>query len=46
MSELLEVLFLLFIVAFFYSTVGHGGASGYIAVLTLILPMSLLNFPN
>ena len=36
MGELIQILFLLFIVAFFYSTVGHGGASGYIAVLTLM----------
>ncbi len=27
--------FLLFLIAFFYASVGHGGASGYIAVLTL-----------
>lgn len=36
MGELIQILLLLFIVAFFYSTVGHGGASGYIAVLTLM----------
>jgi uncharacterized membrane protein YfcA len=34
-TSLLLILTLLFIVAFFYSSVGHGGASGYLAVLTL-----------
>src|ERR1700756_2058709 len=36
MNNLPLILFLLFIVAFFYATVGHGGASGYIAMLTLL----------
>lgn len=36
MNELFGILFLLFIVAFFYSSVGHGGASGYIAVLSIL----------
>jgi uncharacterized membrane protein YfcA len=34
MSEMM--LILLFLVALFYSSVGHGGASGYIAVLTIL----------
>jgi uncharacterized membrane protein YfcA len=49
MNELFGILILLFIVAFFYSSVGHGGASGYIAVLsilgisaTIIKPSALL----
>ncbi len=33
MNELLIIVFL-FVVAFLYASVGHGGASGYIAVLT------------
>ncbi len=40
------ILLLLFLVAFFYSTVGHGGASGYIAVLTLIGISPLLIKPS
>ena len=36
MDELFYILILLFLVAFFYASVGHGGASGYIAVLTII----------
>lgn len=46
MNEQIGILVLLFIVAFFYSTVGHGGASGYIAVLTLIGVSSLLVKPS
>ena len=46
MGELVGVLALLFIVAFFYSTVGHGGASGYIAVLTLLGISPLLIKPS
>ena len=49
MNELFPLLILLFIVGFFYSSVGHGGASGYIAVLsifglsaTFIKPSALL----
>lgn len=36
MIELFVILALLLVVAFFYSSVGHGGASGYIAVLSLM----------
>ena len=46
MNEQIGILVLLFIVAFFYSMVGHGGASGYIAVLTLIGVSSLLVKPS
>jgi hypothetical protein len=46
MNEQTGILALLFIVAFFYSIVGHGGASGYIAVLTLIGVSSLLVKPS
>jgi uncharacterized membrane protein YfcA len=46
MSSLPGILLLLFLVAFFYSTVGHGGASGYIAVLTLIGISPLLIKPS
>ena len=45
MNEL-SVLILLFIVAFFYSSVGHGGASGYIAVLSIIGISTLLIRPS
>ncbi len=33
--ELVFILFGLFVVALLYSSVGHGGASGYLAVLSL-----------
>jgi len=46
MNEQIGILVLLFVVAFFYSMVGHGGASGYIAVLTLIGVSSLLVKPS
>lgn len=36
MAVLTGLLLLLLVVSFFYSSIGHGGASGYIAVLTLI----------
>ncbi|MFI5148253.1 MAG: sulfite exporter TauE/SafE family protein [Bacteroidia bacterium] len=36
MSDYAMLLGLLFLVAFFYSAVGHGGASGYLAVLSLL----------
>lgn len=36
MQETITILILLFGVALFYSSVGHGGASGYIAVLSLL----------
>jgi len=36
MGSLLLLLFLLGIVAFLYSSVGHGGASGYLAVMALL----------
>ena len=31
----LLILFLLFLIALLYSSVGHGGASGYLAILSL-----------
>lgn len=45
MNEL-SVLILLFIIAFFYSSVGHGGASGYIAVLSIIGISAVLIRPS
>jgi uncharacterized protein len=36
MDSLIILLFLLAIVAFLYSSVGHGGASGYLAVMALV----------
>jgi uncharacterized membrane protein YfcA len=36
MYELVGLLLILFIVSFLYSSIGHGGASGYIAVLSII----------
>jgi uncharacterized protein len=36
MIELAGLLCILFIVSFLYSSIGHGGASGYIAVLSII----------
>ncbi len=36
MNELILLLTLLSLVAFLYSSVGHGGASGYLAVMTLM----------
>ncbi|MFY9310152.1 MAG: sulfite exporter TauE/SafE family protein [Bacteroidia bacterium] len=36
MTDSAFILLLLFVVALFYSSVGHGGASGYIAVLSLV----------
>lgn len=36
MTELFGLLLALFIVSFLYSSIGHGGASGYIAVLTVL----------
>jgi uncharacterized membrane protein YfcA len=35
MAEEIVFYFLLFVVAFLYSSVGHGGASGYLALMTL-----------
>lgn len=35
MPEELLMIFCIIIVAFFYSSIGHGGASGYLAVMTL-----------
>jgi uncharacterized membrane protein YfcA len=46
MSELFYILILLFIVAFFYSSVGHGGASGYLAVLSIIGISTLIIRPS
>lgn len=46
MNETGTILVLLFIVAFFYSSVGHGGASGYIAVLSLLGVSTLLIKPS
>lgn len=46
MTELFYILLLLFIVAFFYSSVGHGGASGYLAVLSIIGISSLIIRPS
>ncbi len=46
MSETAYILGLLFIVAFFYSSVGHGGASGYIAVLSLLGVSAMLIKPS
>jgi uncharacterized protein len=40
MHDEITIVFLIFIVATLYSSVGHGGASGYLAVL------SLFNFPT
>jgi uncharacterized membrane protein YfcA len=40
------ILLLLFVVAFFYASVGHGGASGYIAVLSLLGISTLLIKPS
>jgi uncharacterized membrane protein YfcA len=36
-GKMMEVLFLvsLFVIAFFYSSIGHGGASGYLAIMAL-----------
>lgn len=49
MGEFVLILLVIFLVAFFYSSVGHGGASGYISVLSifgvsaaLIKPSALL----
>ncbi len=40
MTAELAIPLLLLLVAFLYASVGHGGASGYIAVLTLFsIPM-------
>lgn len=36
MAELTGLLLILFIVSFLYSSIGHGGASGYIAVLSIL----------
>lgn len=36
MYELTGLLLILFVVSFLYSSIGHGGASGYIAVLSII----------
>ena len=36
MAELAGLLLILFIVSFLYSSIGHGGASGYIAVLSIL----------
>ena len=36
MDSLYILLFLLAIVAFLYSSVGHGGASGYLAVMAIM----------
>jgi uncharacterized membrane protein YfcA len=46
MNETIYILLLLFVVAFFYSSVGHGGASGYIAVLSLLGVSALLIRPS
>lgn len=46
MNETASILVLLFIVAFFYSSVGHGGASGYIAVLSLMGASAALIKPS
>ncbi len=46
MNELFGILILLFIVAFFYSSVGHGGASGYIAVLSILGISAVLIKPS
>ena len=46
MTELFYILILLFIVAFFYSSVGHGGASGYLAVLSIIGISTLIIRPS
>ena len=36
MDSIYILLFLLAIVAFLYSSVGHGGASGYLAVMAIM----------
>lgn len=36
MTDLAGLLLILFIVSFLYSSIGHGGASGYIAVLSIL----------
>jgi uncharacterized membrane protein YfcA len=46
MNQEIYILILLFIVAFFYSSVGHGGASGYLAVLSLLGTSTLLIRPS
>lgn len=46
MNETVAILILLFVVAFFYSSVGHGGASGYIAVLSLLGVTTMLIKPS
>ncbi len=46
MSVTLSILALLFVVAFLYSSVGHGGASGYLAVLSLMGVSAVLMRPT
>jgi len=46
MNQGTYILILLFVVAFFYSSVGHGGASGYLAVLSLLGASALLIRPS
>ncbi len=46
MNELIILLSLLSLVAFLYSSVGHGGASGYLAVMTLMGISSTMMKPS
>jgi uncharacterized protein len=46
MDSLYLLLFLLAIVAFLYSSVGHGGASGYLAVMALMGVVPLVMKPS
>jgi uncharacterized membrane protein YfcA len=46
MNEQILIIILLFLVAFFYSSVGHGGASGYLAVLGIVGVSTLVMRPS
>ncbi len=46
MYELVGLLVILFLVSFLYSSIGHGGASGYIAVLSIIGMSSTIVRPS
>ncbi len=46
MTDSAFILILLFVVALFYSSVGHGGASGYIAVLSLVGVSTMMIKPS
>ncbi len=46
MYELVGLLLILFLVSFLYSSIGHGGASGYIAVLSILGMSSAIIRPS